>query len=49
MRPIITLDNVKARFLRVTAENYGVLPGWHAGAGFDAFIFCDEIEVNTAK
>lgn len=49
MRPTMTLDNVKAKFLRVTAENYGVLPGWHQGAGFDAFIFCDEIEVNTVK
>lgn len=49
MRPEIKLNSVKAKFLRVTAENFGVLPSWHAGAGFDAFIFCDEIEVNTVK
>jgi hypothetical protein len=35
----------KAKFIRVKAVNYGVLPAWHQGAGFDAFIFCDEIEV----
>lgn len=36
---------VKAKFVRVKAINYGVLPKWHQGAGFDAFIFCDEISV----
>ena len=36
---------IKAKFIRVKAVNYGVLPSWHQGAGFDAFIFCDEIEV----
>ena len=36
---------VKAKYVRVKAKNYGVLPPWHQGAGFDAFIFCDEIIV----
>ncbi len=36
---------VKAKHVRVKAKNYGELPKWHQGAGFDAFIFCDEIEV----
>ncbi len=48
-RPVMTLNNVKAKFLRFSAENFGVLPEWHAGAGFDAFIFCDEIDVTTIK
>lgn len=34
---------VKARFVRVKATNYGKLPAWHPGAGYDAYIFCDEI------
>lgn len=34
-----------ARFVRVRAANYGVLPEWHLGAGGDAFIFVDEILV----
>ncbi len=34
-----------ARYVRVHATNYGVLPVWHLGAGGDAFIFVDEIIV----
>jgi Glycosyl hydrolase family 92/Chitobiase/beta-hexosaminidase C-terminal domain/F5/8 type C domain len=34
---------VKARYVRVKATNFGKIPNWHAGAGFDAFIFVDEI------
>ena len=33
----------KARFVRVKATNLGKIPAWHPGAGFDAFIFVDEI------
>ncbi|MBK8147430.1 MAG: discoidin domain-containing protein [Acidobacteria bacterium] len=33
----------KARYVRVTARNLGKIPAWHPGAGFDAFIFVDEI------
>jgi predicted alpha-1,2-mannosidase len=47
---ILTLEskmpsNTRARFIKVKAINYGILPNWHMGAGFDAFIFIDEIEV----
>jgi predicted alpha-1,2-mannosidase len=34
---------VKARYVRVKAVNFGKIPAWHPGAGFDAFIFVDEI------
>lgn len=37
--------SAQARFVRVRAENYGVLPTWHLGAGGDAYIFTDEIIV----
>ena len=34
---------VKARYVRVKANNLGKIPAWHPGAGEDAFIFIDEI------
>jgi predicted alpha-1,2-mannosidase len=36
---------IKARFVKVKAINYGKLPEWHLGAGYPAFIFIDEIIV----
>jgi len=33
----------KARYVRVKATNLGKIPKWHPGAGFEAFIFVDEI------
>jgi hexosaminidase len=37
--------STKARFLRVTAKNYGVCPAWHEGAGQPSWIMIDEIAV----
>jgi hexosaminidase len=34
---------MKARYIRAVATNYGKLPGWHNGAGGDAWIFADEL------
>jgi len=39
------VKNVKCRYIRVKARNYGTIPSWHLGAGGDAFIFIDEIIV----
>lgn len=39
------IEPVKSRYLKVKAKNYGTLPLWHAGAGGQAFIFIDEIDV----
>lgn len=36
-----------ARFVKVKAINFGTLPVWHIGAGYQAFIFVDEIQVST--
>ena len=33
----------KARYVKVRAENYGILPAWHQGAGGEAHIFTDEV------
>ncbi|MFV0389917.1 MAG: GH92 family glycosyl hydrolase [Pyrinomonadaceae bacterium] len=37
------IEPVKARFVRVTAKGIGKIPAWHPGAGFDSYIFVDEI------
>lgn len=41
------LDNLdlKARYIRITAENIKQCPEWHKGSGGKAWIFCDEIVV----
>ena len=36
---------VKARYVHITAQNLGVCPDWHPGAGGKAWIFCDEITI----
>ena len=38
-----TIQFQQARYVRITARNYGKLPAWHPGAGGDAWIFVDEI------
>ncbi|MFN3917937.1 MAG: GH92 family glycosyl hydrolase [Flavobacteriales bacterium] len=35
----------KYKYVKVEAVNFGILPAWHQGAGFDAFIFIDEVFV----
>ena len=37
--------SAKARYVRIKAKNFGKIPEWHLGAGGDAHIFIDEIEV----
>ncbi len=34
-----------AKYVKITAKNFGKLPDWHDGRGGEAFIFVDEIEV----
>ena len=43
---VTKIKPIKARFVRVKATNLGVIPTWHPGAGFEAFIFVDEIFVD---
>ena len=35
----------RARYVRIRVERYGKLPGWHPGAGSEAWFFADEIIV----
>jgi predicted alpha-1,2-mannosidase len=43
---VITKTPVKAKHIKIKAKNYGTLPEWHQGAGYEAFIFIDEIILN---
>jgi predicted alpha-1,2-mannosidase len=40
---IATIPPQTARYVKIVAHTYGKIPSWHAGAGDEAFIFCDEI------
>ena len=35
--------SVRAKYIRVDAENHGPLPDWHVSAGEQAWLFADEI------
>lgn len=35
----------RAKYLRLTARNYGSLPAWHVSAGEQAWLFADEIVI----
>ena len=35
----------RAKYLKITAENYGKMPDWHLSAGEQAWLFVDEIEI----
>ena len=37
--------NARAKYLKITAINYGLLPDWHISAGQQAWLFADEIIV----
>jgi len=40
---------IRARYVKVKAIRYGLLPAGHQGAGFESFIFIDEIEIQTKR
>lgn len=45
---VVTADvngpSVHARYVRITATNYGAMPKWHISAGEQAWLFCSEID-----
>ena len=41
----ITLDGQNIRYVQVKAQNYGICPDWHSGAGGTTWLFVDEIVV----
>ncbi len=42
----VDLKGKKVRYIKIEADRYGKLPDWHAGAGSNAWLFVDEIDVN---
>ena len=42
----ITLENVKARYLRIKVLSEHSMPQWHYGYGHPAFLFVDEITID---
>jgi predicted alpha-1,2-mannosidase len=40
-------DGAKARYIKVVGHNIGQCPAWHKGAGDPAWIFADEIVIET--
>jgi len=45
IKDLETKVDVKARYIKIVAHNYGNLPSWHLGAGSPAFIFVDEVMI----
>ncbi|MEZ4985307.1 MAG: hypothetical protein R2795_09775 [Saprospiraceae bacterium] len=43
-----TLKAIPARYLRITATNYGIIPSGRQGAGNAAWLFVDEVVVDKA-
>jgi len=41
----MNLSGESARYVRIEAENVGICPDWHPGAGGKTWIFVDEIVV----
>jgi hypothetical protein len=39
----LKIPNTKARYIKVKAENYGICPDWHLGAGGKTWLFVDEL------
>ena len=37
--------NIKTRYIKMIAKNFGVCPDWHLGAGGASWIFIDEIRI----
>ena len=37
--------SVRAKYLKITAENFGKLPDWHISAGEQAWLFADELVI----
>jgi len=42
-------ESIRARYVRIKATNMGVCPDWHKGAGHPAWLFVDEINIETTS
>ena len=39
----LNLAKTKAKYIKIKAENYGICPDWHLGAGGKTWLFVDEL------
>jgi hypothetical protein len=44
-----TLEDVRARYVRIQAANIGTIPDWHHAKGAKAWLFVDEVLVNPEE
>ena len=42
----VNFEKKQARFVKVIAKNFGVIPAGKAGEGIKAWLFADEIQIN---
>ena len=42
----LEFKKIKTRYIKVKAENYGLCPSWHLGAGGKTWLFVDELKIN---
>lgn len=45
VKRVVIQNPGRCRFIKIEAEQYGVCPDWHLGAGGKTWIFADEIEI----
>lgn len=43
----VELSNEQARYIKIKAKNMGICPSWHDGSGGKAWMFIDELMVET--
>lgn len=46
VRQILKFNKTKTRYLKVSIESSGKMPEWHAAAGYNSWLFIDEIMIN---
>ena len=42
---LLVRGQVKARYIKLKVANPGKLPDWHLGAGYDSWVFLDEVQI----
>ncbi|WP_306643858.1 GH92 family glycosyl hydrolase [Sanyastnella coralliicola] len=45
----VSTKGAEARWIKVVAKNYGLIPPWHLGVGNPSWLFLDEIEIELAE
>ena len=42
---LLKFKKINTRYIKITAENYGICPEWHLGAGGKTWLFVDELTI----